>query len=54
MGLFEKSKGEEKERKGIKKQVNKLMKEYDKEEIDGPTYIQKMLDLTASRSKKNK
>ena len=53
MGLFGKSK-ENKERKEIKSQVDKLMKAYDKEKIDGDTYIKKMMDLTTSHQKKKK
>lgn len=51
MGLFGKSK-EEKERKEIKTQVEKLMKSYSDEEIDGDTYFKKMMDLTTSHQKK--
>ena len=54
MGLFGKSKDEGKERKELKGQVEKLMKEYGDEEIDGPTYFQKMMDLTTSHQKKHK
>lgn len=54
MGLFKKS-DEEKERKELKGQIDKLMKSYDKEEIDGDTYFKKMMDLTTSfQKKKNK
>ena len=53
MGLFRKSKAE-KERKEIKKDIEKLMKSYDKEEIDGDTYFKKMMDLTTSHQKKKK
>ena len=31
----------------IKRNVEKLMIAYDKEEMDGPTYIQKMLELAS-------
>lgn len=51
MGLFGKSK-EEKERKELQSQINKLMKSYSKEEIDGETYFKKMMDLTTSHRKK--
>ena len=51
MGLFGKSKDGRKE---VKRQVDKLMKQYDKEKIDGATYIQKMMDLTSSIQKKKK
>ena len=40
MGLF----GKKDERKEVKSQVEKLMKDYDKRKIDGPTYAQKMMD----------
>ena len=53
MGLFGNSK-QEQERKKLKKQVDKLMKSYSKEKIDGDTYLKKMLDLTTSHQKKNK
>lgn len=53
MGLFRKTK-EEKERKELKRQVDKLMKSYSKEKIDGETYFKKMMDLTTSQQKKNK
>ncbi len=54
MGLFKKT-DEEKERKELKGQIDKLMKSYDKEEIDGDTYFKKMMDLTTSfQKKKNK
>ena len=49
MGLFGK---QNKERKEIKKQVTKFMKDYDKEKIDSAEYAQKMIDLFASRKKK--
>ena len=51
MGLFGKSKDG---RKDVKRQVDKLMKLYDKEKIDGSTYFQKMMDLTSSVQKKKK
>lgn len=53
MGLFGKSK-KENERKELKSQVDKLMKSYSKEKIDGDTYMKKMMDLTSSYQKKNK
>ena len=54
MGLFGKSK-EEKERTKVKNQVDKLMKSYSKEKIDGDTYFKKMMNLTTSyRDKKKK
>ena len=52
MGLFGKS-NEEKERKELKGQIDKLMNEYDKEEIDGETYLKKMMDLATSKQEKN-
>ena len=55
MGLFGKSKEEreyQKERKEVKSQVEKLMKAYDKEEIDGDTYFKSMMNLTTSHRKK--
>lgn len=53
MGLFGKSK-EQKERKELKGQIDKLMKDYDKEKIDGATYYKSMMDLTTSYQKKRK
>lgn len=53
MGLFGKSK-EEKERKKVKGRIDKLMKAYSKEKIDGDTYMKKMMDLTTSHQKKGK
>lgn len=50
MGLF----GKSRERKKIKRQIDKLMKDYDKERIDGATYFRKMMELTASSQKKKK
>ena len=52
-GLFGKS-NEDKERKQVKKQVDKLMKSYSKEKIDGDTYFKKMMELTTSHQKKKK
>ena len=51
MGLFGKRKDERKELKG---QIDKLMRDYDKEKIDGDTYFKKMMDLTTSHKKKNR
>ena len=45
---------EEKERDELKSQVDKLMQSYDDEEIDGATYIEKMMDLTTSHKKNKK
>ncbi|MBO5623405.1 MAG: hypothetical protein J5959_17450 [Butyrivibrio sp.] len=53
MGLFGKSK-EDKKRDEIKGKVESLMNQYDKEEIDGPTYIEKMMALGEHYSKKKK
>lgn len=53
MGLFGKSK-EEKERKELKGQIDKLMKSYSKEEIDGGRYFKKMMDLTSNHKKKDR
>lgn len=53
MGLFGRSK-EEKERKELKGKIEKLMKSYGDEKIDGPTYMKKMMDLTTSYQKKKK
>lgn len=50
MGLF----GKTSERKKIKRQVDKLMKDYDKEKIDGATYARKMMEVTSSFQKKKK
>ena len=51
MGLFGKPKDDRKELKG---KIDKLMKQYDKEKIDGPTYAKKMMELTSSYKKKGK
>ena len=53
MGLFGKSK-EEKERKKVKSKIDKLMKSYSEEKIDGDTYFKKMMDFTTSYKKKKK
>ncbi len=53
MGLFGKPK-EEKERKKLKNQVDKLMKSYGNEKIDGDAYFKKMMDLTTSYKSKKK
>ena len=42
------------ERKKLKSKVDKLMKSYSKEKIDGDTYLKKMMDLTSSYKKKKK
>ncbi len=35
-------------RKEIKKKIEELMRQYDQEEIDGATYMRKMMELTTS------
>lgn len=51
MRLFKKSK-EEKERKELKGKIDKLMKSYSNEKIDGDTYFKKMMKLTSTYKKK--
>ena len=51
MGLFGKPKDSRKELKG---QIDKLMKQYDKEKIDSATYMRKMMELTTSSQKGKK
>ena len=51
MGLFRKRKDERKE---LKKQIDKLMRDYEKEKIDGDTYFKKMMELTTSYEEKNR
>lgn len=51
MGLFRNSK-KEKERKELKGKIDKLMKSYGEEKIDGDTYFKKMMKLTTSHQKK--
>ena len=53
MGLLGKLAGD-KERKELKRQIDKLMKSYSKEKIDGNTYFQKMMELTTSHQKNKK
>ena len=53
MGLFGNSK-KQNERKKLKSKVDKLMKSYSKEKIDGDTYFKKMMDLTTSSKKRKK
>ena len=53
MGLFGFGKSKD-ERKELQKKVDKLMNQYDKEKIDGPTYFEKMMKLTQSYQKKKK
>lgn len=40
-------------RENIKDQIDELMRQYDEEEIDGATYMQKMLELTTSHQNDN-
>ena len=57
MGLFGNLKAdreERKERKELKGQIEELMDEYDKEEIDGDTYFRNMMDLVSSHKKNKK
>ena len=35
-------------REELKEQIDELMRQYDNEEIDGATYAQQMMSLTAS------
>lgn len=49
MELFGDSK---KERKELKGKIDKLMKSYSEEKIDGETYFKKMMKLTSSHQKK--
>lgn len=35
-------------REELKSQIEELMRQYDQEEIDGPTYQQKMMELTTT------
>lgn len=51
MGLF---RNKEDDKKKLKSSIKKLMNAYAKEEIDGSTYMQKMMDLTTSYQKKHK
>lgn len=51
MGLYGNLK-KEKERKELKGKIDKLMKLYSKEKIDGDTYFKKMMKLTTSHQKK--
>ena len=50
MGLF----GKKDDKKELKSKIDKLMKQYDKEKIDGDTYMRKMMELTSSFQKKKK
>jgi len=49
MGMFEEQNEVREELKG---QIDKLMQDYEKEEIDGATYVKKMMDLTTSYKEK--
>jgi len=51
MGLFGKKQKND-DREELKSKIEKLMSEYDKEEIDGDTYFQKMMDLSSDYQKK--
>lgn len=53
MGLFGFGKPKD-ERKEVQKKVENLMRQYDKEKIDGATYAKKMLKLVHSVQKKKK
>ena len=35
-------------REDLQRQIDELMEQYDNEEIDGATYLQKMMELTTS------
>lgn len=35
-------------REELQSQIDELMKQYDNEEIDGATYMQKMMELTSA------
>ncbi|MFF3094113.1 hypothetical protein [Streptomyces cyaneofuscatus] len=39
------------DRDELKAKIDELMRQYDKEEIDGATYAQKMMELTTSAQK---
>ena len=54
MGLFGKSKDNDRERKAVKRKVDKLMKQYDKEKISGAEYAQGIFNLFDSSQKKKK
>jgi hypothetical protein len=47
MRLFE-NKNDDDERAKIKSKVDKLMKDYSEEKIDGDTYFKKMMNLSNS------
>ncbi len=50
MGMFDK---QDDVRVELKEQIDKLMRDYEKEEIDGATYAQKMMDLTTLYKEKH-
>jgi hypothetical protein len=41
-------------REELKQEIEELMRQYDEEEIDGATYAQKMMELTAAAQNENK
>ena len=53
MGLFGK-KPKNDDREELKGKIEKLMSQYDKEEIDGDTYFTKMMNLSSDYQKKKK
>ncbi len=40
-------------REELKEQIDELMRQYADEEIDGDTYVQKMMELTTSAQSEN-
>ena len=40
-------------REELKQEIEELMRQYDEEEIDGATYAQKMMELTAAAQNEN-
>lgn len=40
-------------REELKEQIDELMRQYDEGEIDGNTYLQEMMELTASAQQDN-
>ncbi len=53
-GNFKADREERKERQELKGQIEELMDEYDKEEIDKDTYFRNMIDLVTSHQKNNR
>mgnify|MGYP003296801841 CR=1 FL=1 len=49
--MFFKSKDNDREE--LRGQIDSLMQQYAKEEIDGQTYMQKMMDVTSSYQEKH-